>query len=90
MSIFTNRIVVSVSGGLVTAVFGDGNTEVLIVDHDNLNVGQIPDMAAREFVRPLGDMDEETKAAVRKFNQVVGMPEATIMARVMRRLEGGA
>jgi DNA-directed RNA polymerase subunit RPC12/RpoP len=65
-----HRVVVSVSGGLVQAVFSDlpaDSIQVLVVDHDNLhgadNWDDIP--PSSEWVLPISDMAGETLNAVR-------------------------
>lgn len=62
-----HRVVVSVSGGLVQAVYGDDSAvEVLTVDHDNIEQGD--DGVCDEHLIPLDLLkDNETAEAIQKY-----------------------
>lgn len=72
-----HRVVVSVHGGLVSAIYGDETAvQVLVVDHDNIEVGRgeggdAEDHSADDWpLVPLAEMSKETKAEVEFFEKV--------------------
>jgi hypothetical protein len=57
------KIVIECSGGVVTAVYGNKNIEITLVDWDDVAEGDLPvDLA----VAPLCAMPEETREAIIK------------------------